>query len=89
MAKKTQPASRWHNGTTPIEDLKPAEQLAHQIVSDYRDLTPSVQRIMDADLDDAQRHQALSAFQSSLGSVGDPNRDPRVAIASVTSSAHA
>lgn len=80
MVKK-KASTRWHDGTTPIEDLAPDEQMAHQIVADFADLAPSVERIMDADLNHEQRHSALSAFQASLGSIGNPNRDPRVAIA--------
>ena len=80
MAKKKAPVSRWHNGTTPVEDLAPTEQLAHEIVTEFGDLTPSVERIMDAELTDDQREMALNAFRDSLGTIGDPNRDPRVAI---------
>jgi hypothetical protein len=36
---------------------------------------------MEADLDDDQRGRALQAFSDSLDRPGDPNRDPRVAIA--------
>lgn len=79
-SKKRPKVSRWHDGTTPMEDLGPCEQLAHQLVSDYSDLTPSVERIMEAELDDAQRLVALGSFAESLGRIGDPNRDPRVAI---------
>ncbi|HSM67259.1 MAG TPA: hypothetical protein VK860_13205, partial [Ilumatobacteraceae bacterium] len=81
---KKQPVTRWHDGTTPVEDLAAPEQLAHDIVSQFRDLAPSVERIMDAELDDDQRERALSAFRESLGTPGDPNRDPRVAIANVS-----
>ena len=81
MATKKQPATRWHDGSTPIEELPPTEQLAHALVSQYGDLAPSVDRVMEADLDDDQRGCALQAFSDSLGRPGDPNRDPRVAIA--------
>ena len=64
--KKKTPTSRWHDGTTPIEELEPLEQLAHQIVTDYRDLTPSVERIMSAELDTDGRMTALTAFHTSL-----------------------
>lgn len=80
MAKKKLPVSRWHNGTTPVEDLAPNEQLAHEIVTEFGDLTPSVVRIMDAELSEEDRNVALNSFRDSLGSIGDPNRDPRVAI---------
>ena len=80
MAKKKVPATRWHDGTTPIEDLAPNELIAHEVVSQYGDLAPSITRIMDADLTDDQRNVALTSFRNSLDSIGDPNRDPRVAI---------
>lgn len=79
--KKKQKTSRWRDGVTSIDELGPCEQLAHQIVTDFGDLEPSVERIMIAELDDAQRLVALTSFHTSLGRVGDPNRDPRVAIA--------
>lgn len=81
MATRKKPATRWHDGTTPIEDLEPHERIAHEIVVQYGDLSPSVERIMASDLDPEGRTQALTAFRDSLGSIGDPNRDPRVAIA--------
>lgn len=84
MATKKQPATRWFNGTTPVEELSVSEQLAHEVVSQYRDLAPSVERIMDAELDDDQREQAITAFRDSLDTPGDPNRDPRVAIANAS-----
>lgn len=80
MAKKKVPATRWHDGTTPIEDLAPNELIAHEVVSQYGDLAPSITRIMDAELTDEQRNVALTTFRESLGTIGDPNRDPRVAI---------
>ncbi len=85
MVKRKKPVTRWHDGTTPLEDLTPSEQLAHQIVSDFGDLAPSVERIMEAELDDAAREQAMTAFSESLGNPDDPNRDPRVAIANAQS----
>ena len=84
MAKAKLPTSRWHDGTTDIEDLSSSEKLAHDLVSVRKDLEPSVQRIMDAELDDEQRDVALIAFGDSLDQVDDPNRDPRVAIANAS-----
>jgi hypothetical protein len=81
MATKKQPASRWHDGTTPVEDLPETEQIAHEVVIARRDLAPSVERIMDAELSDDQRNMAMTMFRDSLTQDGDPNRDPRVAIA--------
>ncbi len=83
MVKRKKPVTRWHDGTTPLEDLSPSEQLAHAIVSDFGDLAPSVERIMEAELSEDQRAEAMSAFRDSLDNPGDPNRDPRVAIANV------
>ncbi len=80
VKRKKVPTTRWHNGTTPVEELAEDEQIAHQLVSDFADLAPSVERIMDSDLEAPGRVHALTAFQASLGQLGDPNRDPRVAI---------
>jgi hypothetical protein len=79
--KQKRSKSDWYDGTTPFEELAPNQQLAHQLVTDRSDLTPSVERIMTAELDEAQQRVALESFQASLGSFDDPNRDPRVAIA--------
>ncbi|MFZ4718278.1 MAG: hypothetical protein ACOYMR_02570 [Ilumatobacteraceae bacterium] len=80
-AKPKRTKSHWYDGTTPFEDLDVTQQLAHDIVTERSDLTPSVERIMSAELSDEQRHQALEAFAASLAVLDDPNRDPRVAIA--------
>ena len=48
-----------------------------------KDLSPSVARIMDAELEDAARLRAIELFRDALQTTGDPNRDPRVAIAAV------
>lgn len=81
MAKAKKVVSRWSDGTTAVEDLAPRERLAHEIVSAYADLLPSVERIMDAELTEEQGLAALTAFRDSIGVAGDPNRDPRVTIA--------
>jgi hypothetical protein len=83
--KPKKPLTRWFNGSTPLTELGPTERLAHEIVSTYADLAPSVEKIMSAELADDDRHTALASFQTALGSPGDPNRDPRVAIANATS----
>lgn len=83
-SKKKQKTSRWHDGVTAVDELGPCEQLAHQIVTDHGDLTPSVERIMTAEIDDGQRLAALTSFHASLGQIGDPNRDPRTAIANAS-----
>ena len=84
MVTKKKPATRWHDGITPIEDLTANDQLAHEMVSRYRDLAPSVERIMAAELTDNQRNDALTTFRDSLTRIGDPNRDPRTAISNAS-----
>ena len=63
------------------EDLLPSQQVGHDIRTSYPDLAPSVQRILDAELDEDQRLKAMHMFQEALGSPTDPNRDPRNVIA--------
>jgi hypothetical protein len=63
------------------DELGPSESIAYEIVADRRDLLPSVERIMNAGLDDGARLRALTLFRDSLGRDRDPNRDPRVSIA--------
>jgi hypothetical protein len=63
-----------------VEELNPTELIAYEIVQEHGDLAPSVRRIMEAEISDTERHEALTLFRSSLGNIGDPNRDPRVAI---------
>ena len=70
-----------------IEELPADEQLAHQLVSERADLAPSVERIMNAELSENQRNHALNAFNVSLDNPGDPNRDPRTAIANALAAA--
>jgi hypothetical protein len=84
MAKAKKVTSRWSDGTVSVEDLAPRERLAHEIVSMHSDLLPSVVRIMDAGLDEERGLAALTAFRDSIGTAGDPNRDPRVAIANAS-----
>jgi hypothetical protein len=68
--------------TTESPDaLEPLQRLAYDIVAVRRDLVPSVERIMVADIGDA-RLDALQLFQQSIGEAGDPNRNPAVAITS-------
>lgn len=81
MAKAKKVTSPWSDGSVSVDDLAPRERLAHEIISQYGDLLPSVERIMQAELDEAQTIAALTAFRDSIDTVGDPNRDPSVAIA--------
>ncbi|MFW2333829.1 hypothetical protein [Ilumatobacter sp.] len=80
MAKAKKKVTRWSDGSIDVEELEPAERIAHELVSEFADLAPSVEKIMDAEISDDGRTQALELFRSSLGTIGDPNRDPRVAI---------
>ena len=63
------------------EDMSPSQRVARDILVDFSDLRPSVNRIMDADIDETQRMRAIEQFRAALGSTDDPNRDPRYAIA--------
>lgn len=74
------PPNPYLTSATP-DDLGPANRIAYDIVADRRDLLPSVERIMNAELDEDGKVGALTLFQDSLSTTGDPNRDPRVAIA--------
>ena len=81
MAKKKVAATRWHDGVSEIEDLSETEQVAHAIVTERRDLEPSVARIMDSEtLDEEQRAVALTSFHDALSDPGVENRNPMVAI---------
>ena len=62
------------------EDLTTSEGLAQSIRTESIDLTPSVNRIMNAGLHEAACLQALTLFRASLGVPGDPNRHPDHAI---------
>lgn len=81
MAKKKVAATRWHDGVSEIEELSDTEQVAHAIVTDRRDLEPSVARIMDnEEIDEDQRGVALGLFHAALSDPDDVNRNPLVAI---------
>ena len=80
VSKKKPKTTRWYRGDTDFDELDASEQIAHLIVQDYGDLAPSVDRIMTAELTGEQRLEAMSLFQTSLGQLGDPHRDPRTAI---------
>ena len=70
--------------TASPDDLGPANRIAYDIVHDRRDVLPSVERIMNAGLDEDATLQAMTLFRDALATIGDPNRDPRVAIATST-----
>lgn len=67
--------------TDSPDGLAPASRIAYDIVHDRRDVLPSVERIMNAGLDDDATLRAMTLFRDALMTVGDPHRDPRVAIA--------
>jgi hypothetical protein len=71
--------------TSSPDDLGPTDRIAFDIVAERPDLLPSVERIMTAGLDGDAKHRAIILFRDSLGSAGDPNRDPRVAIVNSSS----
>lgn len=62
------------------DDHTPSEAVAHAIRSEFGDLTPSVNRIMDAGLDEDGTLVAITLFRDSLGVLDDPNRIPANAI---------
>ncbi len=79
-SKKPPVPPQWYDSRTPLEEQDPATQIAHEITTHRRDLAPSVDRIMTADLDAPQRHVAIELFRDSLREPADPHRDPRLAI---------
>lgn len=62
------------------EDHTPSEAVAHAIRMEFGDLSPSVNRIMNAGLHEAGTMHAITLFRASLGVPGDENRNPMVAI---------
>lgn len=81
-AKKKTATSRWAHGAADVQELAPDERIAHELVTEFADLAPSVEKIMDAEFTDdgVGRAKALELFRTSLDALGDPNRNPRVAI---------
>ncbi len=74
------PRNPYLTAATP-DELGPANRIAYDIIAERRDLLPSVERIMNAGLDADGTVGVLTLFRCSLTAVGDPNHDPRVAIA--------
>jgi len=74
------PHNPYLTAATP-DELAPANGIAYDIIAERRDLLPSVERIMNAGLDADGTVDVLTLFRCSLTAAGDPNRDPRVAIA--------
>lgn len=89
MTEKRKPtpkraAENW-KAVGSAHELDVVEQAAHSIVTERPDLMPSVERIMESQLDADGRGRALGLFAEALVAPGDPNRDPRVAIAAAAS----
>jgi hypothetical protein len=82
-SRKASPPNPYLTAPTP-DALGAADRIAYDIVAGRRDLLPSVERIMNAGLGEDDTVGALTLFRSSIGVTGDPNRDPRVAIAACT-----
>ena len=79
--RPVKPAENPYLASGSADELSPANRIAYEIVAQRRDLVPSVERIMNAGLDQDGTVHALSLFRDSLTTAGDPHRDPRVAIA--------
>lgn len=63
------------------EELGPSDRIAFEIFAERRDLRPSVDRIMNAGLDDDNTLRAMTMFRDAIGATDDPHRDPRACIA--------
>ena len=73
-------ASSKNAGAGLPENHTPAEAIAHSITTLYIDLTPSVNRIMSAELEEPSRLVAITLFRDSLDVPGDQYRFPANAI---------
>jgi len=62
------------------EDLTTSEGIAQVMRTESIDLTPSVNRIMNAGLHEAACMRAITLFRDSIGVPGDPHRYPDYAI---------
>ena len=62
------------------EDHTPSEAIAHAIRMEFGDLSPSVNRIMNAGLHEAGTMHAITLFRESLCVPVYENRNPMVAI---------
>ena len=73
--------TRGKQAATPLHDVSTESgQIAQEIVDQYGDLAPSVNKIMGAGLAEPGRLYAIGAFRGALASPSDPMRDPRNAI---------
>jgi hypothetical protein len=75
-------AKRSSKSKEPVlpENHTPSQAIAHAITTQYADLAPSVNRIMEAELREPGMLHAITLFRDSLGVLGDPNRNPAEAI---------
>ncbi|MDO8363443.1 MAG: hypothetical protein Q7V88_11145 [Actinomycetota bacterium] len=73
-------AKRKKQGPDLPENHTPSEAFAHALKQEFSDLAPSVNRIMNAELEEPGRMHAITLFRASLGVPGDPNRTPANAI---------
>lgn len=78
MAARRKPAPP----TGPRHDREtPSGLIADDIVTEYRDLAPSVNRIMNAGLSEKGQLRAIEAFRDALPTPESPLRHPTNAIA--------
>lgn len=82
-ARRTKAPANPYLTAATADELNPANRIAHDIVAERRDLLPSVERIMNAGLDEETTVAALDLFRVALETTGDPHRDPRAAILTV------
>lgn len=90
MAKRaaaTKPPQNPYQSSSDSADLSPANQVAFEILAVRRDVMPSIERIMNAGLDEEVAVDALTRFRAALDEPGNPDRDPRVAVANAAESA--
>lgn len=80
-SRSTKQAANPYLTTDTPDQLEPPNRIAYEIMSERRDLLPSLERIMNAGLSPTATTHALTLFRESLLVPGDPNRDPSVAIA--------
>jgi hypothetical protein len=89
VKKKAKTGSSPYMTSSDIDELSPPDRMAHELVTGRSDLLPSIERIMSAGLSEDDTVEALTLFRTALDAPGDPNRDPRVALAAVAGSAPA
>lgn len=80
-ARKTTARKKAGNKLAELpEDHTPSQAAAHGILEERRDLQPSVDHIMNAELSEDGRMHAIGLFKDSLTTPGDPNRTPANAV---------